>query len=218
MAPEQLPLSEPWASSPLFVQRSSCNCQQCAIVLGRTRREVASSSANGTSIVRFFSPASVLERTWLGQKQHQVTLGVRKPRGHLLHGVRWSRQSCPWVCSSPWPMCLGRHPRNGHSCDGTGEAENAIPPTSCHPSAFGNLPLRASSLFLEVGIPTVWRISTALAQGRALFSNSCSGQSEGGGNNKRQKGMTWYESISGTICFRRASFLIRQPREAPGVK
>lgn len=67
----------------------SCNCQQCAIVLGRTRGEVAFCSANGTCIVH----SSVLERTWLGQRQHQVMLGVGKPWGPLLCRVHWNKQA-----------------------------------------------------------------------------------------------------------------------------
>lgn len=114
---EHLPLSELWAFSPLCA-KGSCNCQQCAIVLGRTREEVAPSSAHGSWIVHF-PLASVLDRTWLGQKQHQVTGGVRRPWGRLPPGVHWNRQSRLWVCSSLWPTRLGRDPRNVRSCDGT---------------------------------------------------------------------------------------------------
>lgn len=61
----------------------SCKCPQCAIVLGRTRGEVAFCPAHGACIVH----SSVLERMWLCQRQHQVMLGA----GNLW--VHWNRQA-----------------------------------------------------------------------------------------------------------------------------
>lgn len=152
-------------------------------MLGTTRGEVGSSSANGTCIVHF-SPASVLERTRLGQKQHQVTLGVRKPWGHLLHGVHRNRQAeLPMglqlpMANTSWEGSQKCAQLRWHSlCSGQSNAENWIPPISCYPSAFGNPRCRASSLsprlhgnpFSRVRETTVWQISAASAQGRALF-------------------------------------------------
>lgn len=125
----------------------SCKCQQCAIVLGRTRGEVAFCSADGTCIVH----SSALERMWLGQRQHQVMLGAGKPWGHL-RGVHWNRQSCLWAlqllaaniswkgsqeCAQlPWHLL----------CRSRSNEENRIPAISHHPIASGNLHCRASSL------------------------------------------------------------------------
>ena len=104
-------------------------------------------------VLFIFSPASVLEGTWLGQRQHQVTLEVRKPWGHLLHGVRWNRQAeLPMglqllVPNMSWEGSQKCAQLRWHSlCSGHSNAENQIPPVSCHPSAFGNLDCRASSL------------------------------------------------------------------------
>jgi len=60
-----------------------------------------------------------LERTWRGQRQHQVTLGVRSRGDVSFTGCLGAGgQSCPGVRSSPWPARLGRDPRTAHSCDG----------------------------------------------------------------------------------------------------